>query len=48
MATTNDEAPVGEGDSSGFFRLIEPLMAPMARRSINKDYRKLKELLEAG
>ena len=36
-----------EGDSSGFLRLIEPLMAPLVRRSINKDYAKLKAMLEA-
>ena len=36
-----------EGDSSGFFRLVEPLMAPLVRRSIRKDYQRLKELLEA-
>lgn len=35
-----------EGDSSGFFRFIEPLMAPMVRRSIRKDYARLKALLE--
>lgn len=35
-----------EGDSSGFFRIVEPLMAPLVRRSIRKDYEKLKELLE--
>ena len=35
-----------EGDSSGFFRIIEPLMAPLVRRSINKDYERLKALLE--
>mgnify|MGYP001825308084 CR=1 FL=1 len=35
-----------EGDSSGFFRLMKPLMAPMVRRSIRNDYARLKELLE--
>ena len=35
-----------EGDSEGFFRLVEPLMAPMVRRSIRKDYARLKLLLE--
>ena len=37
-----------EGDASGFFRLMEPLMAPLVRRSIRRDYRRLKDLLEAG
>lgn len=35
-----------EGDSSGFFRIFEPLLAPLVRRSITKDYEKLKSLLE--
>ncbi len=36
-----------EGDASGFFRLMEPLMRPMVRRSIRTDYQRLKRLLEA-
>lgn len=36
-----------EGDSSGFFRILEPLMAPMVRRSIRKDYERLETLLES-
>lgn len=35
-----------EGDASGFFRLAEPLMRGMVRRSIVKDYKKLKQLME--
>ncbi|MBK8903621.1 MAG: SRPBCC family protein [Anaerolineaceae bacterium] len=35
-----------EGDSSGVFKLAEPLMAPMVRKSIEADYARLKELLE--
>lgn len=35
-----------EGDSSGFFKILEPLMAPMVRRSIEADYARLKVLLE--
>ena len=35
-----------EGDSSGVFRLMEPLLAPLVRRSIRKDYERLKGLLE--
>jgi len=37
-----------EGDASGFFRIATPLMRWMVNRSINKDYAKLKQLLEAG
>ena len=37
-----------EGDSSGFFRIAEPLMRWMVNRSINNDYARLKQLLEAG
>jgi uncharacterized membrane protein len=44
--TTRVQALI-EGDSSGFFRFVEPLMAPMVRRSIRADYRRLKDLLEA-
>lgn len=36
------------GDASGFFKVAEPLMRPMVRRSIEGDYDRLKELLEAG
>ena len=36
-----------EGDSSGAFRLAEPLMRWMVSRSINKDYKNLKSILEA-
>jgi hypothetical protein len=36
-----------EGDSSGFFKFFEPLMAPMVRRSIEGDYARLKKLLES-
>lgn len=36
-----------EGDSSGFFSVFERLMRWMVRRSIEGDYRRLKELLEA-
>jgi uncharacterized membrane protein len=35
-----------EGDASGVFKLAEPLMAPMVRKSIEADYVRLKELLE--
>lgn len=36
-----------EGDASGFYRVAEPLMRPMVRRSIARAYRRLKQLLEA-
>lgn len=35
-----------EGDSSGVFKLAEPIMARMVRRSIEADYARLKALLE--
>lgn len=36
-----------EGDAGGFFKLAEPLLNRMTRRSIEKDYAHLKELLES-
>lgn len=36
-----------EGDSTGLFRFLEPVMAPMVRRSIRKDYERLKVLRES-
>ena len=36
-----------EGDSSGFYRLAEPLMRPLVRRNIAQAYRRLKQLLES-
>lgn len=47
-ATSTRVQAVIEGDSSGVFRLAEPLLAPLVRRSIRKDYARLKVLLEAG
>lgn len=38
---------VVEGDASGVFRLLAPVMPMMVRRSITRDYATLKELLEA-
>jgi uncharacterized membrane protein len=35
-----------EGDSSGFYRVAEPLMRPVVRRNIAQAYRRLKRLLE--
>lgn len=37
---------VVEGDSSGFFKLAEPLMARLVKRSVDADYRNLKRILE--
>jgi hypothetical protein len=34
-------------DSSGFYRLAEPLMRPLVRRNIARAYRRLKQLLES-
>ncbi len=36
-----------EGDSSGFYRLAEPLMRWLVRRNIASAYRRLKQLLES-
>jgi uncharacterized membrane protein len=36
-----------EGDSSGFYRLTEPLIRPIVRRNIVRAYGRLKQLLEA-
>ena len=44
-STTRVRAIV-EGESSGFFRLFGPLLAPLVRRSIRRDYARLKKLLE--
>ncbi|MDX1521416.1 MAG: SRPBCC family protein [Anaerolineae bacterium] len=35
-----------EGDTSGFFSLAKPLMARLARRSIEADYANLKRIME--
>ena len=35
-----------EGDARGFFKLAEPLLARMVRRSVDSDYRNLKRILE--
>ncbi len=36
------------GGPEGFMRLLEPLMAGKAQRSVDADYDRLKELLEGG
>ncbi len=36
------------GEGSGFFRLAAPLLAPMVRRNVAGDLRRLKAILEAG
>ncbi|MGI9545410.1 MAG: SRPBCC family protein [Cyclobacteriaceae bacterium] len=37
-----------EGESKGFFRIAQPLMRWMVNRSIQKDYQRLKKLLESA
>ena len=37
-----------KGDPSGLFRIAAPLMRFMVQRSVNKDYRRLKVLLEGS
>ena len=37
-----------EGDASGFFKLAEPLLKIMVQRSVDADYRKLKQILEGA
>lgn len=43
--TSNVKAII-EGDSKGFFKLAEPLMKLMVNSSIQKDYKRLKKILE--
>jgi uncharacterized protein YndB with AHSA1/START domain len=38
---------ISEGGPTGLARAIAPVMAPMARRSIRRDYERLRRLLEA-
>ena len=37
-----------EGDATGFIKVVEPLMQLMVKRSVDGDYRRLKELLESS
>lgn len=37
-----------EGDASGFFKLAEPILGRMVQRSVEGDYRNLKQILENG
>ena len=41
-----DVSAVVEGDSSGFFKVAEPLMARMVQRSVDADYQNLKRIME--
>jgi uncharacterized membrane protein len=41
-----DVSAVIEGDSGGFFKLAEPLLGRMVQRSVEADYRNLKQLME--
>lgn len=45
-ASTLVEARI-EGDATGFFKIAEPLMRIMVQRSVDADYRQLKNLLES-
>ena len=57
IAVTRSVEPLGEGrcrvsalvegDSSGLFKLAEPLMRRMVERSVRADYARLKDLLES-
>jgi uncharacterized membrane protein len=38
---------VAGGDSSGFYRIAEPLLRAMVRRNIARDYKRLRQLLES-
>ena len=40
-------AAVVRGDASGLFRIAEPVMRALVRRSVQRDYDRLKDLLEA-
>jgi hypothetical protein len=37
-----------EGDASGIYKLAEPLMARMVKRSVDSDYANLKAVLETS
>jgi hypothetical protein len=37
-----------QGEPGRFFRLLGPLLRPLAQRSVSADYRRLKQLLEAS
>jgi uncharacterized membrane protein len=37
---------VVEGDAGGFFKIAQPLMKLMVKKSVKSDYKKLKKLLE--
>jgi hypothetical protein len=37
-----------EGDSRGFFRVAEPILRPLVRRTIRQDFPRLKALLEGA
>jgi uncharacterized membrane protein len=57
LTITREVEPVGPdrcrvretaaGDPGGFYRVAEPLMRPLVRRNIARDYRRLKRLLES-
>ena len=37
-----------DGDPQGFFRVAEPVLRPLARRAIRRDFRRLKAALEGA
>jgi uncharacterized protein YndB with AHSA1/START domain len=58
VTITREVAPIGPdrcraketaaGDAGAFFRIVDPLMRPLVRRNIVRDYGRLKQLLESG
>jgi len=42
----SEVSAIVEGAPNGLFRLFGPLMAWMVKRSVDKDYAKLREVLE--
>jgi hypothetical protein len=47
-ATTTEVSVRVEGDASRLYRLADPLLAVLVRRSVQRDLRTLKRLLEDG
>jgi uncharacterized membrane protein len=39
---------IAGGDSSGFYRVAEPMLRPVVARNISRAYRRLKQLLETA
>lgn len=47
-STCEVSAEISGGPERGFLKLIEPMMAKQAQKSINKDYDRLVEILQAS